>query len=102
MTVEATGITCNIGDVCTITMDSSDKTVISEVVGFKEGKVLLMPYEDVDGIGYGSIVRNTGEKLMIKMSNELIGRTVNALGEPIDGKGEINGYRILFNKWCSK
>ena len=45
-----------------------------------------MPYEDVDGIGYGSIVRNTGEKLMIKMSNELIGRTVNALGEPIDGK----------------
>jgi flagellum-specific ATP synthase len=92
MTVEATGITCNIGDVCTITMDSSDKTVISEVVGFKEGKVLLMPYEDVDGIGYGSIVRNTGEKLMIKMSNELIGRTVNALGEPIDGKGEINGY----------
>ncbi|NLP26048.1 MAG: flagellar protein export ATPase FliI [Clostridiales bacterium] len=92
MTVEATGITCNIGDVCTITMNSSDKTVISEVVGFKEGKVLLMPYEDVDGIGYGSIVRNTGEKLMIKMSDELIGRTVNALGEPIDGKGEINGY----------
>ena len=92
MTVEATGITCNIGDVCTITMNSSDKKIISEVVGFKEGKVLLMPYEDVDGIGYGSIVRNTGEKLMIKMSNELIGRTVNALGEPIDGKGEINGY----------
>lgn len=91
MTVEATGIDCSIGDVCTISIDTEGKSVLAEVVGFKEGKVLLMPYKDVDGIGYGSVVRNTGAKLTIKMSDDLIGRTVDALGNPIDGKGKISG-----------
>ncbi len=84
MTVEATGVTCNVGDVCHIQL-GEEKTILAEVVGFQEKKVLLMPYEDIDGIGFDSIVRNTGEKLMIRMSNELIGRTVDALGNPIDG-----------------
>lgn len=87
-TVEASGISCNIGDVCTISI-SGRKDVLSEVVGFKNDKVLLMPYEDIEGIGYGSYVKNTDQKLKVKMSDSLIGRTVNALGEPIDGKGEI-------------
>lgn len=91
MTVEATGISCNIGDVCSIVADSEKKSVPAEVVGFKADKVLLMPYEDVDGIGYGSVVRNTGDKLMIKMSNDLIGRTVDALGNPIDDGAPIGG-----------
>lgn len=91
MTVEATGLDCNIGDVCNISIGSDGKEIPSEVVGFKNNKVLLMPYEDIDGIGSTSYVRNTGEKLKIKMSENLIGRTVDALGNPIDGKGEIAG-----------
>ena len=71
MTVEATGPNCNIGDVCKITIGYPDKTVLAEVVGFKENKVLLMPYQDTEGIGYGSSVTNTGEKLMIHCSDEL-------------------------------
>ncbi|MCI9668564.1 MAG: FliI/YscN family ATPase, partial [Oscillospiraceae bacterium] len=62
-----------------------------EVVGFKENKVLLMPYQDTEGIGYGSSVTNTGEKLMIHCSDDLIGRTVDALGKPIDGGPPIEG-----------
>lgn len=88
MTVEASGMSCNIGDVCEISIASKDK-ILSEVVGFKNNKVLLMPYGDIDGIGYGSFVRNTGEKLKIKMSDALIGRTIDALGNPIDDKGDI-------------
>ncbi|MEM1485255.1 flagellar protein export ATPase FliI [Oscillospiraceae bacterium PP1C4] len=93
MTVEATGIACNIGDVCNIMIgsDENKKGILAEVVGFKANKVLLMPYQDIDGIGYGSIVRNTGDKLMIKMSNDLIGRTVDALGNPIDNGEPIGG-----------
>lgn len=91
MTVEATGITCSMGDVCKILIDSTNQTITAEVVGFRENKVLLMPYSDTDGIRQGSRVLNTGEKLMLKVSDALIGRTVNALGEPIDGGPPIDG-----------
>lgn len=90
MTVEASGINCNIGDVCKISVKPGKKYVTAEVVGFKDGKVMLMPYSDMDGIGYGSFVENTGEKLMINVSDNLIGRTVDALGNPLDGKGELS------------
>lgn len=91
MTVEATGPSSNIGDVCKIAIHAKKKTVLAEVVGFKENKVLLMPYEDIEGIGYGSTVQSTGDKLTITMSDELIGRTVDALGHPIDGGPPIEG-----------
>lgn len=87
MTVEATGPNSNVGDVCTIGEKGNE--VLAEVVGFKENKVLLMPYGEIDGIGYGSIVRNTGEKLKVGVGENLIGRVVDAVGNPIDGKGDI-------------
>lgn len=98
MTVEATGPSSNIGDVCRITQQDSDKEVLSEVVGFKENKVLLMPYNDMDGIGYGSSVMNTGEKLMVNVSDGLMGRTVDAMGNAIDGGEPIpEGRRYSIN-----
>ncbi len=84
MTVEAKGLSCNIGDVCEITLEQSEKKLIAEVVGFKGNRVLLMPYGDTDGVGYGSTVRNLNKKMTIKVSDSLIGRIVNALGNPID------------------
>lgn len=89
MTVEASGISCNIGDVCRISDGLNKKNAVAEVVGFKDNKVMLMPYSDMDGIGYGSFVENTNEKLRINVSDDLIGRAVDALGNPIDGKGKI-------------
>lgn len=98
MTVEATGSSCNIGDVCKILLSGSRKELLSEVVGFRENKVLLMPYQEMDGIGYGSSVLNTGEKLMVNVSDDLIGRTVDALGQAIDGGGPIaEGVRYSIN-----
>ncbi len=88
MTVEATGPTSSIGDVCRISI-SEGREVLAEVVGFKENKVLLMPYEDTEGIGYGATVTNTGRKLEIRVCDEMIGRTIDALGRPIDGKGPL-------------
>ena len=48
-----------------------------------------MPYGETEGIGYGSAVRNTGERLHIAVSNHLIGRTVDAMGNPIDDLGPV-------------
>ncbi|MFT3951834.1 MAG: FliI/YscN family ATPase [Oscillospiraceae bacterium] len=96
MIIEASGLACNIGDVCEITLSSTGKSgtarkVASEVVGFKGGKTLLMPYENIDGIGYGSTVFNTGRKLQIRMGDGLVGRIIDALGNPLDDKGPIDG-----------
>lgn len=91
MTVESIGPSSNIGDVCKITCEETKQSTLAEVVGFKENKVLLMPYKEIEGIGYGSLVKNTGDKLKVKMSNDLIGRTVDALGQPIDGGLPIKG-----------
>lgn len=92
-TVESTGPACNIGDVCTIEIPKSGQSMKAEVVGFRENKVLLMPYEEIEGIGYGSAVRNTGDKLKIPVSEELIGRTVDPLGMPIDGMGPVGNVK---------
>lgn len=100
MTIEAQGVTCNIGDVCEVSLgddgvssksskSSHDKKMIAEVVGFKGDRVLLMPYGDTDGIGYGSTVRNLEKKMTIRVSNSLIGRIVDALGNPLDDGDEI-------------
>ena len=91
MTVESTGPVCNIGDVCEIEVAKGKETCYAEVVGFRENQVILMPYDEMEGIGYGSAVKNTGDKLKIPVTNALIGRTVDALGNPIDGKGPIQG-----------
>ena len=89
MTIEASGPTGNIGDVCRIFKKGQEDYIKAEVVGFNSSKILLMPYSDIDGIGPGSIVDNTGDKLKINVSNGLVGRIIDALGNPIDGKGEI-------------
>ena len=85
MTIEASGPECNIGDVCRIYSKDMKSFIHAEVVGFQSDKVLLMPYTDIEGVGPGSIVDNTGAKLMVKTGNALIGRIIDAIGNPIDG-----------------
>ncbi|NLV87616.1 MAG: flagellum-specific ATP synthase FliI, partial [Clostridiales bacterium] len=85
MTIEATGLSCSIGDICTIYIERDDTNVIAEVVGISDNKVYLMPFQEVDGIGYGCPVISTGDKLTVQVSDALIGRTVDPLGNPIDG-----------------
>ncbi len=89
MTIEASGPQCSIGDICRIYSKDFKSHIFAEVVGFQSEKVLLMPYTDIEGIGPGSIVDNTGDKLMVKTGDALIGRIIDAIGQPIDGNGDI-------------
>ncbi len=90
MTIEASGPECNIGDVCRVFKKGrKDDYIYAEAVGFQSDKVLLMPYTDIEGIGPGSIVDNTGKQLMVKTGNALVGRIVDAIGNPLDNGGEI-------------
>ncbi len=85
MTIEASGGKAGIGDISSIYNESMKSHVLAEVVGFKNDKILLMPYENTDGITAGSFVRNTKQSLKLPVGDFLRGRIINALGEPIDG-----------------
>lgn len=89
MTIESSGPECSIGDVCRIYSKDMTEYINAEVVGFQSEKVLLMPYTDIEGIGPGSVVDNTGDKLRVKTGEALIGRIIDAIGNPIDGGGPI-------------
>nr|WP_317358339.1 flagellar protein export ATPase FliI [uncultured Tyzzerella sp.] len=88
LTIEADGPDVSIGNCCKINTRDG-KSVLAEVVGFKDKKILLMPYGDIEGVGLGSIVEGFDYPLSVKVSNDLLGRVLNGLGEPMDHKGPI-------------
>jgi len=87
--VKATGVKASIGESCRII--SGNVSLDAEVVGFRDGKVLLMAIGDLSDIKSGSRVLPVGKKVSIRVSPALIGRVINDRGEPIDGKGTISG-----------
>lgn len=87
--VEGYGPAASIGDVCGIFPHGSDKHLTAEVVGFKQGKVLLMPLESMQGLGPGCKITALGRKASIMVGRQLLGRVVDGLGNAIDNKGTI-------------
>ncbi len=88
LTIESKGPSAKLGDICLIYGNGKAeeaKPVLAEVVGFKEEKVLLMPYDNVSGIGPGSSVENTGSLLTVRVDDSLLGKTLNGLGRPDSG-----------------
>ncbi|UCD17473.1 MAG: FliI/YscN family ATPase [Candidatus Zixiibacteriota bacterium] len=89
LVVESIGPAVSIGDLCRIENPESGERVRAEVVGFRDNRILLMPLGSITGITPGSIVVSTGEKLRIPVGEEMIGRVLGGLGQPIDGLGPI-------------
>lgn len=85
LTVESKGPVASVGDVCKIHIGNSGKTVKAEVVGFREEKVLLMPFHTVQEISPGSFVETTGKPLEMKVGPALIGNVLDADGNTFDG-----------------
>lgn len=79
----------SIGDLCHIYIKNTPKPIWAEVVGFREGKILLMPLGSMDGLQPGAIVVNTGSPMKVKVGEKLLGRVLDGLGRPIDSFGEI-------------
>lgn len=83
--IESIGPEAKLNDLCKIiSKEDETKYIYAEVVGFKDKRILLMPFESVDGIAPGCIVENTGNPLTIKVGNGLLGKTLDGLGNPID------------------
>ena len=97
MTIESSGPEANVGDLCYIYPTRAHKLsgggIKAEVIGIHEKRVFLMPFEDISGIGPKSLVESTGETLKVPVGDALMGRIVDGVGNPIDGKGEIKAER---------
>ncbi|MCH5250479.1 MAG: flagellar protein export ATPase FliI [Lachnospiraceae bacterium] len=81
LTIESAGPEARLGDMCMIyPADKELPPIMSEVVGFKERKTLLMPYEKTEGIGSGCVVENMNKLLSVQVGNELLGKVLDGLG----------------------
>ena len=94
MLVEMTGARSelSVGDRCTI-LARAGKKVPAEVVGFNGGKVLLMPFVNLDGVGPGNEVDLSNAHPVLYPDISWLGRVINAMGEPVDGKGPLKKGR---------
>lgn len=89
LTIESNGPLVKFGELCFIQPLMDSQVIRAEVVGFNGDKVLLMPLGDMTGVGPGSKVYGTGEGMRIQVGPQLLGRVVDGVGEPIDGKGPL-------------
>jgi flagellum-specific ATP synthase len=85
LTIESEGPEVTIGELCEINELAGRNPVKAEVVGFRENKVLLMPLGDMGGIGPGSKVVAMNRSFQVAVSENMIGRILDGMGNPIDG-----------------
>ena len=96
MSMQASGSNTSIGDIVLIYNEKQKKEIPAEVVGFRDDKVQLMAYENINGIGSDSYVRNTRKRLKIPVGDFLRGRIIDALGHPIDNKGAFESGKYYY------
>ncbi len=89
--IEATGLQAEVGEVCLVGADRHREAVPAEVVGFREGRTLLMPLGELQGIGPGTKVLPTGAPFRVPVGPHLLGRILDGLGAPLDGLGDVAG-----------
>ena len=83
---EGKGIRAPLGSVCRLIAEGGEE-IPAEVVGFKDGACLFMPYGDMRGISAGSLIQNSSTPPLIPVGWNLLGRAVDAFGQPLDGHG---------------
>ena len=84
LTIESIGPDANLNDLCLITSADKKSVIKAEVIGFREEKLILMPFDNVTGIGVGSTVECTNKPLSIGIGPGLLGKTLDGVGNPID------------------
>lgn len=94
LTIESHGPAVNLGEICNIYPLKGETPIKAEVVGFKENTVCLMPLGSMNGIGPGSRIEATGKNLTVSVSDSMLGRIFDGLGNLIDGNGCIDSCEV--------
>ncbi len=93
--IEGKGPVASVGDSASIAPLDDSAPINAEVVGFREGKTLLMPLGDLRGIGIGSRILSKKKTASTVVGNGLLGRVVDALGNPMDDKGPLGCVEVI-------
>ena len=90
MLVEIAGIplSLSVGDRCLISA-RNDRSVLCEVIGFRDRRALVMPFQSLDGIGPGCKATILPSQSAIRPDASWLGRVIDAMGNPVDGKGAL-------------
>ncbi len=88
--VEVEGMAGQLGELCRINRAGTEP-VLAEIVGFREQRTLVMPFGDLRGVQSGARVTADGGLFTVPVGDQLLGRVIDGLARPIDGKGPIVG-----------
>jgi flagellum-specific ATP synthase len=90
LTVESAGPVLGLGELCGIHLRDG-RRVLAEVAGFRANHLILLPLSHIEGISPGDMVTARTTPRCITLSEEVLGRVLNGLGEPIDNRGPLRG-----------
>ncbi len=94
LTIESEGPNAHLGELCHIRGGRGAEPLPAEVVGFRENRILLMPLGPLSGLAPGAEVVGTGQTMSVSLGEDLLGRVIDGLGKPIDGKGVFKGEEL--------
>lgn len=80
----------SLGELCDITLAGQERNLLAQVVGFRENDVFLMPLGETSGLSPNSQVIPSTKPFTLKVGYQLLGRVLNGLGQPMDGKGSLD------------
>lgn len=83
-----------VGELCLLRTPGESGVLKAEVVGFSKNTALLTPLGDLEGISFHTEVIPTGHVLSVPVGDELLGRVINGIGDPADGKGPLNTHQF--------
>src|SRR6202521_5281613 len=86
--VESNGPAVGVGDFCEITTEDG-RLIRTQVIGFREGRVLSMPLEETDGLHLGDAITGRKDDARMEVGPELLGRVIDGFGKPLDGLGPV-------------
>jgi flagellum-specific ATP synthase len=89
--LEVTGMEAEVGELCYVEAGRTRPPVPAEVVGFREGRTLLMPLGEMQGIAPGRAATATGRQFEVAVGDDLLGRVVDGLGNPLDKLSDLEG-----------
>ena len=92
--IEGYGPVTAIGDMGEVVREDGQRRVLAEVVGFRGERLLLMPLGEMRGIGSSSRLTMTGRQASVRVGQDLLGRILDGLGEPLDGRGAVGGETV--------
>ncbi len=90
LTVESNGPKLGLGELCSIRIRDG-YNIMAEVIGFANDHLVILPLEHIEGISPGDMVTAHSTPRFISLSEKVLGRVLNGMGEPIDGKGPLIG-----------